>query len=84
MNERLSNLDFMLQKVIFCFNYQSNITCRKNLSFISKFCKYLYKKEGNNAIWEPKFYMLRSVLDCKVSYSNIALYLLKKNAHSPK
>ena len=29
--------NFMLQKVIFCFTYNSNIACRKNLGFISSF-----------------------------------------------
>ena len=51
---------------------------------ISKFCKYLYIKEGNNATsWEPKFDMLRSVLDCKFSYNcDIALY--KKKIYKKK
>ena len=39
------SLDFMLQ-VIFCFNCQSNITCRKNLGFIGSFCNLYVKKDN--------------------------------------
>ena len=55
-------LDVMLQKVIFCFNYQSNITCRKNLGFISYFCKYLYIREGNVIIHLGSLYATCYVL----------------------